>query len=376
MILLFQFLFNRRRLYTVFQFELATLLIYFFIRFAIGGVYFSKVVLVAPIPLANLPFIERLANIPAIVWYYLTTTFFPLRLAINQLWIVTELTGQDFYLPLLLDSLFFLALCMAGVYLYIHKKSYFKPYLFFLLWFLFGIGMLLQIFPLDMTVSDRWFYFPIVGLLGIIGVGIQMMLNKHGSYSFINHEKTKLVTALFGAVLILLLSVRTIGRNNDYHDDITLVTQASHIQDNFLIEDTLGVEYAKAGNTKEALPHLQHSVSLYPYATNLYHLGLFYETSGNMPKTIEYYNKAVTAAETSDPTAYAHSLVDYQLYERVARLLLLSHKYQAAEKISKNGLLSHSTSLLWLEFALSENKLHRWKEAFEAVMQTNPTSAS
>src|SRR6266536_38298 len=377
MILFFQYFFNRKKLLEFVFFEITSLATYLLIRFAIGGVLFSKIIIVEPIPLASLSFLERLANIPIIVLYYLTTTFFPLRLALDQKWLLMKLTVQNFYLPLLLDSLFFLALCISGVYIYKYKRNFFKEYLFFFLWFVFGLLLLLQIFPLDMTVADRWFYFPLVGLLGMLGVGVQIILfsqDKQG-HTLINYKKARMSVALFGAVLILLLSLRTIIRNKDYHDEITLATHDSHIEDNFILEDTLGVDYAKAGNREAAFPHLQKSVKLYPYAANFFHLGLFYETGGNVQKAKEYYLKAYNAAVTSSSTAYSHALVDYQIYPRLAKMLLLSNEYETAEKISKKGLqYDHNNYFLMVELALSENKLHHWNDAQATLMQLKPPS--
>ena len=35
------------------------------------------------------------------------------------------------------------------------------------------LGLHMQLIPLDLTVADRWFYFTMVGVLGLIGVIIQ-----------------------------------------------------------------------------------------------------------------------------------------------------------------------------------------------------------
>jgi hypothetical protein len=173
-ILLFQFLFYRKRVLKLFLYELASIGIYLLLRFAIVTELPAKTSLANAIPIDRLSFLERLANIPAIVFYYLYTALFPLQLAVEQRWIVTKLTAQEFYLPLLLDSTFYIALCVGGIYIYRHKRIYFNSYLFFFVWFLTGLLMIVQIFPLDMTVADRWFYFPLVGILGMVGVGIQI----------------------------------------------------------------------------------------------------------------------------------------------------------------------------------------------------------
>src|SRR5258708_37949937 len=109
---------------------------------------------------------------PAILLYYLKTFLFPKDLFILQHWFITQPNSQ-FYVPLLLDSVFFLGIVLLGIWIYRRRNSLFLPYLFFALWFSIGVGMHMQFIPLDMTVSDTWFYFPMVGMLGMIGVALE-----------------------------------------------------------------------------------------------------------------------------------------------------------------------------------------------------------
>jgi len=381
MIVCFQFIFNRTRLLTIFIVELVTLVVYFFFRFAIGRVFFEKFVSHVTVPIEGLSLLERLANIPKIVLYYLNITFIPLRLAVWQLWIITRVTVQNFYLPLLLDTMFFIALCLGGVYIYIRKRTYFKAYLFFSVWFLSGLLLLLQIFPLDMTVADRWFYFPLVGLLGMLGIGVQVLLfspNKHG-VPLIKNDKAPMAAGLMGATLILLFSLRTIVRNANFHDQMTLYAHDAQIEDSFAIEDNLGVMYNQQRDLQASLTHLQKSVSLYPYTDNLFHLGNLYESLGNLQKAQEYYSKALTAAEAYYSTTDTHNRKEGNLdiYTRLTEVLLLTDKNEAAEHTSTKGLQYYPDSaILWEELALSEYKLHNQQEALIAVEKVKTLAPS
>src|SRR6266567_794925 len=370
LILLFlQFLFKKKTLLSFFIVEVVTLLIYSFMRFAIGGIFFGNT---NPAPIEKLSFLARLANIPQIVLHYLHTMFFPLGLAVDQKWIVTKITVQDFYLPLLLDSLFFFALGIGGVYIYKHKKNYFPVYIFFFLWFISGLLLLIQIFPLEMTVADRWFYFPLIGILGMLGVGIQMLLfppNEKGS-ALVKYKKANMVVVWFGVIVLLLLSVRTIVRNTNFRDEITLFTHDSQLQDNDELEQQIGVDYEHAGNSKAALPHAQKSVSLNPTPNNLFNLGYIYEVDSNdTKKAEEYYYKGIIVAETYYPVGQKHDPNDIKMYEEFIQLLIVNNRnYGAAEKIATKGLQYFPNSnTLWAELALSEYLLQKQNEALIAA---------
>src|SRR5260370_40719782 len=136
--------------------------------------------------------------------------------------------------------------------------------------------MYMQIILLDATVADRWFYFPIVGLLGIVGVGIQT--------TKLSSKNVKMLSWILGIILLSLLSIRTIVRNTNWSDAITLYEHDSNISDNYEIENNLGSEYADIHKYDEALTHYKKSEALFPFETNTYNIGFVYEEMGNLVK--------------------------------------------------------------------------------------------
>ena len=204
-VFLYRFLFKRKQIIPLFLAESVSLLLYSLIRFGIGGVFFSTLPLV---PIARLSLVQRLINIPVIIFYYLKTFLFPVDLAIDQQWTINKVNFSNFYLPLIVDLLFVILVTILGTYIYKKYKDEIKIYLFFVAWFIFGMLLYLQIFPLDGTVADRWFYFPIVGLLGILGIGIHLIKS--------NHKIIKKISYLLIIFLVILFSIRTITRNTNW----------------------------------------------------------------------------------------------------------------------------------------------------------------
>ena len=52
---------------------------------------------------------------------------------------------------------------------FLRKKESLIFYTFFPFWFVIGLNASADYSRLDMTVAERWFYFPMIGLLGMIG---------------------------------------------------------------------------------------------------------------------------------------------------------------------------------------------------------------
>ena len=136
------------------------LMTYLLVRISGGNLYIHGQGL---FPIMRVSFITRLMNIPLIIKYYLGMFFFPINLAIAQHWVIKLPSFINFFLPLILEVLLFL----TAVIYSLKKKD--KIFAFFFLWFLVGLLPHLQIIPLNMTVAERWLYFPMIGLLGMMG---------------------------------------------------------------------------------------------------------------------------------------------------------------------------------------------------------------
>lgn len=359
-ILIYRILFCKKQIRHYMIYGIAVVIIYLFMRIYVGDVTLYKLSL---IPIARLTLSQRAINIPAIIFYYLKTFFYPVQLNIQQYWIVNKINSTSFGIPLFIDVLFFIFVGLIGRSLYKKKKS-FKIFLFFLSWFIIGMFLYLQIFPLDMTVSDRWFYFPIVGLLGIIGISIQSIKG--------SSKRIKQLGYGLALLIFILLAVRTMERNLNWSNNLGLYLHDSKIQDNFDIENGIAQAYVFENDYPDALIHYKKSVQMYPYAINLYNAGDMYEKMGNLNEAKKYYLEAFLKNHYL-PIPQKHTL---SLYEQLIWMLLLTNSsVNETIHITKLGLSEYPTSWnLWVYLAVGEYKAHNQEEALTAAGDTKKLS--
>lgn len=354
MILAYQFLFYKNRTVSFLPYLLGSVVTYFLIRLGYAHVFFVKNV---SGPIGNLSLTERLLNIPAVIFYYLKTFFYPVQLVIDQRWVITAINFNEFYLPLIIDFFFFVLLVLGAVYLYTKKKKSVTLYCFFLIWFLIGLGLHLQIYPLDMTVADRWFYFPMVGLLGMFGTFFCEFLN-----STVLSKKFFYVFA----IIIVLLSLRTIVRNTNWYNTMTLCTHDSTIRTSFDLENNLGVAYANRGEYAQALQHFLTSRRLYPYTSSTFNIGLVYEHDGELKKAKVYYERALKESlanpgSEKDPTT---------IPVRIASVSVRIDTPKVASTFIRNELKHYPHSgVLWMYLAMAQYALHNQQEALIAAQK-------
>lgn len=319
--------------------------IYSILRFAVAGIYFNKHGLS---PITTMPLEQRLFSIPKIIFSYLKTFIYPDNLAINQHWAVKSITWNEFILPGIYDALFFLILIAIAIFIWKKKAEYLKTYLFFLGWFIVGLGLHLQFFPLDLTYSDRWFYFPIVGLLGMIGISV----------SSIKYHVSREIVIVVVSLILLALSTRTFIRNMNWKDGLTLYSNDIKIaRDSFDLENNYGVELFRAGRFEEAEVHFEKSANLAPsWWTNWNNLGVVYERKGDFIKAKQYYQKAI------DNGNY------YLAYENVAKILFFHEDTKLAKEFTSESLKSlPNNANLWFILSLAEYKLGNKEEALQAA---------
>jgi tetratricopeptide (TPR) repeat protein len=215
--------------------------------------------------IANTSFYIRLINIPAMFFYYIKTFIFPLNLALFYQWVYTKITFSHFYLPLFIDICFLTAIFYLGYVVYKkYNHKLFKTLLLFLLCFLCGIALHMQIFlPLDATVAERWFYLPSIGLLGIFGVLFEV---------FRINTKNKAVIIIL-ICIITLLSIRSFERSFDWRNIYTLATHDIAVSKAWNLENLLSNAYQQQGLYEQAKIHAERSISLYPTMDNYLNLG-------------------------------------------------------------------------------------------------------
>jgi len=316
LIFFYLLIYKRERLLNYFIFFLVSLAAYLILRFGLAGIYFQKHGLS---PITRMDFWDRLISMPKIILFYLKTFFAPLDLAISQHWVVEKITWPDFSRPLIFDSLFFLAILAIVIFLVIKQYSHVAIYfLFFFLWFIFALGFHLHLFSLDLTVSDRWFYLPMVGMLGMFGAIAPKLKVKS--------EKLKVIITI---IIIIILSWRTFIRTFDWRNGLTLYSHDIKIsKDAFDLENNLGVELFRVGRFDEAKIHFENSTKLAPYWwTNWNNLGVIYERKGDFGKAATYYKKAI------DNGNY------YLAYENYSGVLIKQNKKnEAKEFLEKEAL--------------------------------------
>jgi len=284
--------------------------VYFLQRLVIGATYVQGKGL---FPIMRVSFVQRLLTIPKIILFYLEKFFFPGKLAIAQHWLVLSPNLADFYLPLLIDLLFFFLLIFVAL------KIKDKGFNFFFFWFLSGLLPHLQIIPLNMTVAERWLYLPIVGLLGMIGVILKRELDRI--------PKRLALTLII--VILVLFSLRTIARNFDWRNELSLFSHDAKRTISFDLENNLGVALFRSGKIQEAEKHFKKSTELAPYWwVNWNNLGVIYERKGRLAEAEKLYKKAIDQGEY------------YLAYENYVGVLIKEKKLkEAKEFLEKEALI-------------------------------------
>jgi len=231
-------------------------------------------------PIAMVTFFQRLQTIPFIILSYFRLIFYPKILSICHHEVVKSLNYQ-FWLPFLVVSGIFLAV----IFWLLKTKN--KLGFFFFFWFLISIGLVSNLFPLDMTYTERWLYFPLIGFLGFLSTVVLQAKKR-----LLRLHKT-----LFPLVVLILLlfSARTFVRNFNWRNGLTLFNHdIAYSKNSFDLENNLGAELFRVGRIEEAKNHFEKSISLMPEWWFPYNnLGAVYEREGDLKKARELYEKSI-----------------------------------------------------------------------------------
>ena len=207
----------------------------------------------------------------------------------------------------------FKALVSIGVYavlVWYAVKTFTKrnPVSFGIIFFLITISLVSNIlFFIEATLAERFLYIPSLGYCIAAVLALSMLFKKKliSTGSLLKQIKSNTVFMLL-TVFILVYSVRTIARNMDWKDNITLLAKDVQSAPNsarirYAYGSAILVEQALKENDKSkkmellaaAINQLEKGVALIDdYAEAWYHLGLAYKESDDAGNAVRAFEKA------------------------------------------------------------------------------------
>jgi tetratricopeptide (TPR) repeat protein len=319
--------------------------IYLFLRIVVGNIGLqTKYLYMAE----NATFIQRLFTIPSLVIYYLKTAFFPVTIAFAWYWVITNPTVANLGLPLLLIILVGIVLLLPLYFLRLQKPRR-KEYIFFLFILIVSVAISMQIIPLDFTVADRWFYMPLFGLLGLLGICYESFLGK-----LLQKKSLRKGLLIILVLLFMFYIYKDVTRNTVWVNNLTLCGHDLQINpQSYLLQYCYANELYNIKEYKLAEPHALKAVELYPkYFLAWDTLGMIYYSLGDR-----------TAAQTAFTKTVALNDFGYGSDE-LALVLVYKNQPEEARYITRKYLrFSPNSGQLWYAQALANYKLGDKKDA-------------
>lgn len=288
---------------------------------------------------------------------YLELTFFPKTLTLYH----SELAFSRIqFIARLLITLTLLTGTLISF-----KKN--KFIFFWLSFFLIALSPTLTPFRLNWIVAERYLYLPILGLIAIVGLGLDKLSQYKQSFST-NKNFKQLSYTLFVLILILL-SGRTILRNIDWknEDNLWIATgKTSPSSPN--THNNLGDVYGRQGDKQAALQEFQKAIALKPDYGDAYHnLANTYRELNELDKALENYQNALK---------YNPNL--WQSYQNMGAIYFEQKKYdlallsfqKAAQINPRNLSLQNAIGIVYLSMG-DKNKAG---EIFKQLLSIDPNN--
>jgi len=297
--LIYLFIFSRKYLLKHSTYLGGMFIIYIILRFHAIGIFPQNN---SDTPMQALSLLSRLPDIPAILAFYIKTFFFLIILSSSYQWFYTRVSFSNFILPLLVDTMFFVCVFLLGNFLHKKNKSKeFELFLFFFLWFFIGLLLHIQIIPLDATVAEGWFYFPIVGLLGLLGILFE---------SYVINKSNRTIGYSVVVIIVVFLSLRTFDRSFDWRNQYTFASHDIQVSQSYSLDSVLSSYYVGQGQYQKAKLYAQKSVTTYPSLLGYENLGVAEVGLKDYKEAKESYLKAL------------HYGNYYQVYDNLGTLAL------------------------------------------------------
>lgn len=232
-------------------------------------------------PLIDQPLDHRLLTAAGLFWKYCILVLFPFKLSVdysyNAIPVITSILTPKAIAGILFG--------IAGLLLW--AGAFFKrwPCVFFALSLFFvpysAVSQTLVL--INAIFQERFLYIPVLGLFALFGLGFEH-LEKH----------RKTVTITLAALILMAYSVRTIVRNADWRDDLTLYQSAvTAYPESAKMQHALGDALSERGRISDAETAYRKALSIRESALTYNNLGNLYAATGRFKGATAAYQKAV-----------------------------------------------------------------------------------
>ncbi|MBI2135197.1 tetratricopeptide repeat protein [Candidatus Woesearchaeota archaeon] len=287
-IILYEFCFNREK----FNKKLikncipffAAAAFYVFLRFSVLGIAGRQEQY-----LAGSFFLTQITMLKAYV-YYIYLLVFPLNLTLYH---NTEPVVSVFDPKAFLSLFLILAIFLLAIKYYKNKVLFFSIF-----WFFITLIPFSNMIPIQNFIAERYLYLPSVAFALLLSYSLFSLYNL--KLKAIRKNKIlKNAIIVFIVLLLALYVVKTIDRNKDWQDNLTLWEKtAAANPENSRAHDNLGFTYEQMGENNKALAEFEASVMLMPdnYKA-LANLGVIYAKLGRYNESISVLKKSIKISE-------------------------------------------------------------------------------
>ncbi len=209
----------------------------------------------------------------------------------------------------------------------IWKREKWPIILFSLLWIVITFIPTSGILPINGIFYEHFLFFPSVGFFLLF---FYLLLSLSQKARPIIKEGISLLIL----VIIVLLCIRTISRNTEWHDPITFYTQTlSHVQSPRAYNN-LAMAYADLGEPNHAIDIYKKAIELGDgYPETHYNLANSYASIQDTRNAEKEYKKALTLS----PTFYLSYVKLYMLYQKTNNKQGLDFVHESLLKLGKNN---------------------------------------
>ncbi len=257
--------------------------------------------------------------------YYIYLLIFPVNLTVYHE-IKAAASLLDF--KVIISALILLSIIFFAVKNHKNKALFFPVF-----WFFIALAPFSNILPLQTFIAERYLYVPSIGFSLLVSYFLFQI------YSFNLKNKKILQYSVIAFIVILLgfYAARTIDRNNDWKDDLTLWSETVEASPgSSRAHDNLGFTYERMGKVKEALQEFEKAVKLQPNNFDaMANLGVAYAKSGMHNESLAALKKSIEIKKyhkTYDKLGliYAELNQDEEAIEHFKEAINLAPRYAKA----------------------------------------------